>query len=366
MIALADALTIVIPTRNRTRYLERLLMYFSSTHNPYRIIIGDSSDPGPLQATRELIQRYSDTLKIEQRPFPPRPHLPPGQDGIECVATLLAQAQTPYALYMADDDFIVTEALEKGVRFLEDHPDYCAVNGDAILVGLKRQGEEMVVVGTSDYLQRGFEAERASDRITDHLVHFGATEFCIKRTAQIRESFQAVVSLGINNLFEEIFVNCLTMINGKVKKLDQLYMVRQGHAGQTSANSLSMFDWVVSPAFSSQFSKVVEYLAEKLAAKDQIPLDTARKVLRNGLWFYLADGLKRRWEQFCQPLEEKKPLKKMQLKARKIEAARLGWVQVRSLIPDRKGRMLLPALQRSTSPFHSAFKPIFNLISTTP
>lgn len=341
-------------------------MYFASTKNPYRIIIGDSSDPGPLEATRDLIQRYANTLQIEQRPYPPRPYLPPGQDGIECVANLLAQVKTPYALYMADDDFIVTEALEKGIRFLENHPDYSAVNGDAILVGLKREGEKMVVIGTSNYLQRGFEFERASDRLTDHLVRFGATEFSIKRTEQIRESFEAIVSLKVVNLFEEIFVNCLTMINGKVKKLDQLYMVRQGHAGQVSANSLTMFDWITSASFASDFAKVVDFLADKLARKDQISLEDARKVLRNGLWFYLADGLKRRWEKYCQPVQEKRLIKQAQIKASKVETARLAWVYLRSLVPDRKGRMLLPALNRPTSPFHAAFKPIFNLISTLP
>lgn len=359
-----EALTIVIPTRNRTRYLERLLAYYASTACPYRLVIGDSSDTDPLQRTAELIRRFSKELVVEHRPYPPRPHLPPGQDGIECVADMLTHVQTPYAIYMADDDFIVTGAIGKGIRFLESHPEYSAVNGQAILVGLKREGDALRVAGASDYLQRGFEAPRAAERVRDHLVRHGATEFSVKRTPQIRESFQAVVRLGLNNLFEENFVNCMTLINGKVKKLDDLYMVRQGHAGQTSANSLTMFDWVVSPQFSEQFYRFLDYLSEKLAQKDAVALSEARQIIREGFWFYIADGLKRRWEVYSRPTEQKW-LKRMRLKTRKSDWARAGWVALRSRIPDQKGRMLLPALLRPSSPYYADFKPIYSLITAS-
>ena len=58
----------------------------------------------------------------------------PGFNSVECVGKLVHMVSTPYAAFVADDDFLVPSALEQCADFLDVNQDYSAAHGLGILV----------------------------------------------------------------------------------------------------------------------------------------------------------------------------------------------------------------------------------------
>ena len=110
-----QAVTIIIPTRNRHVYLNRILYYIKD--QPFNFIIADNSaNPFILPEGQgfPVNVRY---LKTENPGFAQK------------VLSALEYVKTPYAMMCADDDFMLTSAIHLGITFLNQNPDYAAVHG---------------------------------------------------------------------------------------------------------------------------------------------------------------------------------------------------------------------------------------------
>ena len=57
-------ITIIIPTKNRSVFINRQLKYYSESGFSGHIFIGDSSDTHEYQYNKKSIEKYSDYFKI--------------------------------------------------------------------------------------------------------------------------------------------------------------------------------------------------------------------------------------------------------------------------------------------------------------
>ena len=129
---------------------------------------------------------------------------------------------------LADDDFLVPDALSKCVIFLEKNRDYAAAHGLGIILGLGYNGAYGPVVNCEYYPQPVIEAESASQRLDDHLCDYHVTLLSVHRIESLRAMFRDLHSLK-DNQFGELLSCCISVILGKSKELDCLYVVRQNH-----------------------------------------------------------------------------------------------------------------------------------------
>ena len=106
-----DKITLVIATKNRHQYLERIVDYYSNSG--INIIVAD--------ATKE---KYSKKLPSNISYF----HYPEIHYCIK-LDDVFKKVNTPYSLLCADDDFIIPEAIETCVDFLEKNSDYASAQG---------------------------------------------------------------------------------------------------------------------------------------------------------------------------------------------------------------------------------------------
>ena len=53
--------------------------------------------------------------------------------------------KTKYCVFCADDDFIIPNAIAKGIKFLDKNPDYIAVGGQNINFYVKKSGNDKVM-----------------------------------------------------------------------------------------------------------------------------------------------------------------------------------------------------------------------------
>ena len=109
--------TILIPTHNRARYLERCVTWFHDLGYP--IVIADSSDA-------EWQSTLRDQAGVSYL------HVPGGFEiYVRKLHAALQTIATPFVAMCADDDFITGGGLATCVEFLQAHPDYSFSQGYA-------------------------------------------------------------------------------------------------------------------------------------------------------------------------------------------------------------------------------------------
>lgn len=350
-------LTMIIPTRNRPQFLTRLLDYYASLDCRYQILIGDSSDGNFQTEIKRLEQIYSSRLRASFNYYPHDPTLGPGEEITKFVAKLLEQVETPYFVFHPDDELFVPRTLEKCVHFLENNSDYHLAHGVGVLVEVENGQPHGRVLGTSEYAQKSNEFPKAQDRFLSYMMGGGVQgQFSVKRMHPCRENWQLACQLGLDNFFEELFNNSLSAIQGKFKKIEGLYIIRQTHSKMKS-RAKGFFDWLIHPSFSKNYNDFLKILTRELAKQDHLGEQDAQEIILKGFWFYFSNTAKRMWkgkyiQKSFQPRIKGIVGISMMNSVRKF---------IRSFLPS--GKVMLPALLRSSSPFHSDFLPIYNAIA---
>lgn len=358
-------LTVVIPTRNRPDFLARLLHYYAQTRCPYPIVVGDSSDPAPLDQTRAVIGRLEGTLRIVHRQYPTYKGYPSDLGMTETLSDLLQRVETKYVVFVADDDLVIPGAMEEAVGFLELHGDYSAVHGRAALCGLSGHVNGNVK-WLQPYLLPQIVSSTAVERLRDHLRVGGATEFSVKVTDQMRAHWQARRALGMINRFGELLVSCLGAIQGKAHRMNRLYMVRQGHL-EMDSRSPGLEELITDPNWSSQYVLFHDHLAQALARQDRIALEEAREVIQQEFFYHVVKIMLRKRSQVVQGWPGAQPLASRSsfghALAQRLPVLHRGWQRLRSVLPSETNRMTLPALLHSNSPVHADFVPIYRALT---
>lgn len=349
-------ITLLVPTMNRSEFVIRLLHYYNEAGFKGCICVGDSSDAEHVERARRAIKALQGKLNIVYQEYP---HF----NNAECIERLLDFVPTPYAALVPDDDFLVPTALEQCVMFLERHPDYSAAHGVAAFVAVQSNEAHSRVVGGGRYRQPVIGAKSASHRLLEHLSNYSVTLFSVHRLESWREMYRDSSLLADRAFVQELLPCCISVILGKVKDLDCLYLIRQDHAGRYL--SPVIYDWVTSPNWLPSYEIFRDRLSEELARQDGISGDQAREVVKEAFWSYLARSLNQKWEgRYGQAGADYR--QRLRRAARGIPGLRRAWSGFRSFLPGDNNQMSLQALLRRSSPYHDDFMPIYRAITMRP
>ena len=355
-------LSLVIPTRNRPHFLRRLLQYYHDVGCSHQIVIADSSDAENLVLNQRVVDSFQTVLTIDHRVY---------KYDIEIREKLndsLKHVHTPYTAVGADDDFLIPSSLGRAMEFLQEHSDYSIAHGDAVLFVLEENGAYGRIRDTSRYAQRSIENNTGAHRMLNHLTRYSPTWNSVQRTEFSREHYRKTVELETDLTFIELLPSTLSLIRGKTKKLDMLYMVRQAHGQQTSTNDRehqTIFDWIASPMWSGQYQNFQECLSLAIAQQDNISADQARSIVKRAFWSFTAIHLKSKW---ASTYRDESPGVHQGLRqiAARIPGLRTARRQLRSFLSGEENEATLPALLRPGSKHHSDFLPIYRAITEIP
>ena len=353
-------LTLVLPTKNRADFLIRLLTYYNERRLAFHLVVADSSDHEQVEQTRRAVKALEQGLNLDHRVYPPEIGVFDKMcEAVNCV-------ETPYAVLGADDDFFVPSALGEAVQFLQDNPDYSVAHGEAAVINLGPEATAYGhIAGVGRYNQRTIDLATGSKRLVDHLRNFSTTWYSVHRTEQLRRNFQKVAAPGLDYGFGELLPSCLSLIQGKSKKLDGLYMVRQVHSAQTAPNHGDFFDWVADPTWGTRYKYFRDCLAAKLVRQDGISMGEARGVVKQAFWLYLANGLVKKWHGYYDP-RKIRPLNRWKQAVRMIPGARRAWYALHSFNSAQRDVISLPALLHPSSRYHADFMPIYQAVTDPP
>jgi glycosyltransferase domain-containing protein len=335
---------------NRSGYLIRQLTYYADVGCKHTVYVGDLSADQHARRTQEAIRKLENRVRIVYV------QLPSATD-YQATNELSQRVEEPYIAFTGDDDFLIPASLEKCARFLDASPDYESAHGVGILFALGSGREYGEFVSSTACPQRPAEHTSARLRLMDLLNRYWPVSFSVQRV----EAFRVAVDLAPrlpDKGFRELLTDCLSIIRGKAKELDCLYLARQAHYQQNP--SPDWYDLITSPAWLFSYQVFHDCLVEKLARQDKVSTDEARELVKQVFRSYLASVLGG---------NSASPRSSLRRTARVIPGVRMAWNTwntLRSLNPPGPGKFSLPGLLRPTSQYHAAFMPIYRAVTTPP
>lgn len=255
-------LTIIVPSKERINHVKRLLLYYKKIKFNGKILIIDSS-PKKIFLQKKKIVKDHKQLNVKIFHY----------IGWEKEATKYgaSKIKSKYTLWSADDDFYYLDAIKKTIKFLENknNKHYIAAYGKGILVEYKNN-DLTKPIGISEYTSlKDASQNKSYERVKFILHNYFVPMFAVTRTFYFKKIMSHSPSkvnrkLLPEKLFNsELFTSLITLSYGKIKKINDVYLVRViGHKRtDLKKNSKKGNKFVISENFTiNELSKIISRL----------------------------------------------------------------------------------------------------------
>lgn len=215
---LTKDITYVIPTRNRPQFLRRLLTFWSRFPPRGTLLIADCSESWQHQKNRQVVESFSGRLPIECESIV--------QSMIAKCDTAIRKVRTPYAVFCADDDFLLPDAVMECLEFLQKNSDYACAQGLLVSVNSFRDNRIDLIRGYN------LAAESEMDRFRQMAKYWYSTFYAVYPTEVLQENFRiATLCADYHDarIFSEMMLTQMTTLQGKIKFFPKFFNVRQEH-----------------------------------------------------------------------------------------------------------------------------------------
>ncbi len=339
----------MIPTINRSEFVIRQLRFYASVGGRIGVYIGDSSTDEEFDKVAAACARLGNQVKVVHR------RLPKSND-IQAVCELFPDVDEPYSCFIGDDDFFIPSSLERCADFLTGHSDYSIAVGRAALFAISSDKMYGDIESLVPYGQRPIELSTASERLLDYLYRFFATQFSVHRTENFRKEMESARHVK-DRAIREILTSTLAVVHGKAKQLDLLYLLRGDHPNRYLQPDA--YDILTNPYWHGAYEVFFDTLSKAVAAKDGIPVEQAREVVKQGFWAFTSRGLIHKWN-----MRYGKPSNGLRTRLSKIPAVASTWHRLRSFLPAERNQMSLHALLRRSSAYNTEFSQFYKFITS--
>lgn len=327
---------------NRPDMLERGLSYYKKVGCPYPILIGDSSKGDYLDKNKALLAKFKGSLDIHHFEYA-------GLDIVRTHQEMAKEIKTKYSACVADGAFLVVPTLSKCVSFLEENPDYALAHGISTTFVLGNDGAYGsfawdVGLNTLPILEQ----DKPSERLQAHVNDYRVAMYCVMRKEHWAAIWEGMHEIENPQLSGEILPTAHAIMLGKVKELKALYLVRHIHSKRNPSTKSA--SWMTSPNWSKIEERVVNRLSDNLVELEGLPEENARSFAQ---------------EAFKTFVNRQIALSKVPKVVRPVSGVR-QWLfplkrYVFSFLPGNE--LSLPALKRSSSPYHEDFIPVYRTVT---
>jgi glycosyltransferase domain-containing protein len=249
--------SVVIPTFEGTPFLERTLDYFRDLAFKGRIVLADNSSGEHREFVAACEGKYPE-LRLEILAYPENIRF------LDKMIAALEKIDSRFVLLHAHDDFLVPAGVARG---------------RIAMFALARNPNDasgQVAVSLLPHPMRGYEQPDAVERLLAHIERYASTFYSVHRRESLLESFRLTQRATQNVIFFQYLSSCIAAVQGKIRCLDQLFYVRQGHADSWSGR-LKQGDYehwpmlITSPDFSRYYQEFRTALARLVEITNGVP-----------------------------------------------------------------------------------------------
>ncbi|MDC0601543.1 TIGR00180 family glycosyltransferase [Aliiglaciecola sp.] len=215
---LSNLFTIVTLSYERKIFLERY--FIACQQNRFNTIVLDGSQKAFYGKIPDNVDYY---------------HYPK-TGPIERLKLGFEKVKTPFALLLADDDFVVPSALMKAVKFLSENPTYHSIQGKVLTFNELYKKSDILVRSYNGFDKATpLNSESQSRRLQEHLSDYVFTIYSLQKTEIWRNCLEKVYA----DLKDHALLDCncpaifeLTqsihcVLSGKNKNLNETFLIRE-------------------------------------------------------------------------------------------------------------------------------------------
>jgi len=271
-------INIVIPTYNRPDYLKRILSYYKSNEEDYQFVIADSSSEENIKKNKDIISSCSEYDILYPRQYPSEMNM------FYKLADALHYTKEDYCVICADDDFITPSGIKKSVQFLEKNPDFSCAHGNYIGFYTKTNNHgKKEFYWNPTYISDSITSSKPEERLYIHLSTYAvATFYAVHQTPFLKMIFDDTIrytDAEDDGQFGEILPSMLTLVHGKMKRLDGLYCAREVLPTSAGRTSKKFSDFVSEGTYHSKYTRFKECLINHLQNLSDIEAKTASRII---------------------------------------------------------------------------------------
>lgn len=353
-------LAIIIPTKNRCEFLIRQLAYYTEIGCNHTIIIGDLSDTHHLESIHRAVSKLESQTDVKYFPLS-------GLTEAEAIQELSQRVDQSYVVLASEDDFLVPGALQDCAEFLDSHSDFSSACGISLsfAVGLDQAWGEFLRTGS--LFQGTVEDANGRLRLIKFLSSDWPSHLCVQRTDNFKDAV-AMASKSENVDFRQLLAGCVPMIRGKSKLIGRLYSCRQAHIQFTPTTH--GFDWITQPDWFASYSIFCSSLTDELMRQDDVGLDEAGEVFKEGFRSYIAQRIAGGRSASLRSINAP-PKKRWRKAGGALPGVRSAWQlgrrfgqAIRSMNPPPPDKLSLSELLTPSSPYHADFMPIYRAVTS--
>jgi len=231
--------TILIPTYNRPEYLARTLCFLKVQKICIPIIVADGSSPNEAQKNRRACIDYGDEVEYFHVPSP-SDSAGAWQNFCERYLKAVDRVKTPYVANCADDDLLVADSATRCAEFLDKHRGFVACHG--VYLGF-RYLPRGILVDSFHYEGPSIDGGEAGARLIQLHARYESPYYAVFRTAAQRVIIRQAMQLTPVN-FVEIHHSTLAVLTGKIKRLDEVYYLRNLSVTPHSREFGGWYQWL--------------------------------------------------------------------------------------------------------------------------
>lgn len=244
--ALLYDFTLIIPTKNRPQFILRILEYYNYTSENLKIIVADSSSSDIYSINSKIIKNSK--LKVLHL------HLPKFFPD-NAIYMSLKYVTTNFCAVIADDDVILSNAIQEGISLLKKDLSLIAVIGDICYFGIFSQKRDPTKGKLRSYQRiksKSYMFNSPKLRIRKFFKgpNFEPLAFSLARTDKLKVSYEYAATL--NSAQSWIFGEFLQAVNllklGKVQRLRNTFVIRQSHSNNRFHQN-TILEWLALPSY---------------------------------------------------------------------------------------------------------------------
>jgi len=294
----ADArLTIVLALRGRPLFTRRWLDYAQAAGLPFKVVVADGSDDKDAAFVHDLLtdkDRFSN-LDLEYTRYPFDRAF---SDYYAKMASVLSKVSTPFAALADNDDFPISHGLDRATTFLEAHSGYAACSGRMAEINI--ESEDRIYSDKMTMSSRGslkdLDQDSAQRRVDALFANYQISHYDVHRTAILRESYASLHAAEPADIFlAELWTAFLTAAAGPIKKIPELFLVRQRNTPESVAAAElkkgDCHDRTLLPTWPKDFNGFADAIARAIVARDGGSYEEARSAVIRGYQNYAAPSL---------------------------------------------------------------------------
>lgn len=279
-------LTVILVIKDRPNYTSRWMDHANKTQFPFKILIADGGKDLSVETHLKDQGNYPN-LNYTYLRYPYDASI---KDYLCKISAALYQVTTPYVILADDDDFWNVEGIRASIQFLEAHADYATCRGRNFTFCQDPNNISETVYSPHSIFDTA--QELASERVMSIYPSLGGTFYDVHRATHYQAIFKKVTGLDFHLMpMIETIISLLDVSNGKIKRLECSYLIREDGHGQSTSRSGSYLERLLTGPCAEQLSAMCHAVAESVALHENISVNDFASTLQHAFIEHLAQPL---------------------------------------------------------------------------